>query len=196
MLEYSSINIQALKCSVDDTLLAVACTTIQTELPAELTKSSQLPASAAARAACSALLHCYLLRARSSKSAHIPISRRAIHTRIIIYPRSLVSIPTSYFYSNSPRVERDGGLMTCTPRHIINNCTTCCCSEYPFWNTAYIGIGSNSFFKIHGNRGYTSLMFGNASLQQHSQMKRNKIFSDSISAFFSDSVMSVCYAVE
>ena len=79
-----------------------ACSTSKLQLPGELTESGQLPASAAARAACSAFLHCYLLRARSSKSTHIRISRRAIHTRIIIYPRSLISIPTSYFHTNSP----------------------------------------------------------------------------------------------
>ena len=68
-------------------------------LPGELTGRGQLPASAAVRAACGAFLHRYLLRARSSKYTCIPISRRAIHTRIIIYPRSLISIPTSHFHT-------------------------------------------------------------------------------------------------
>ena len=87
-MRYSSPQVLVL-----NSLVAVASSKIQTELPGELTKRGQLPASAAARAACSALLHCYLSRASSSKSTHIPILRRAIHTRII-------KSALTHFYSN------------------------------------------------------------------------------------------------
>ena len=83
-----SIPLSILKSSnarVDDKLLAVACTTIYTELLGELADRGLLPASATACAAYSALLHCYLSRGAQFK----------IHTHTYITPGH------SHLYINS-----------------------------------------------------------------------------------------------